>query len=166
MTLVCHHPELATNHMHGKYRTSIPQWRENGSSITPTVASVYTAITAQDLMSTALTINITVDHFGNKSLGYSCFLVLDENGKPGELDSSQEVTVDPVGECLKISCEFGNIFVNLEDYISSSKSLAFMRTQNCMHVINYRCPTTPYTHSSAKFNIECHPMAAKHNNLL
>ena len=101
VTLVCHHPELGTNHMHGKYRTSIPQWRENGSSITPTVASVFTAITAQDLMSTALTINITVDHFGNKSLGYSCFLVLDENGKPGGLDSSQEVTVDPVGECLK-----------------------------------------------------------------
>ena len=98
VTLVCHHPELATNPV--KYHTSVPQWRENGSSITPTVASIFTAVTAQNLMSTALTINITVNHFRNKSLNYSCFLVLDENGNPGGLDSSQEVTVDPVGECL------------------------------------------------------------------
>ena len=94
-TLVCHHPELATNP--GRYLTSTPTWKENGMRITPTVGSVFTAVPPQDLMSTTLTINITVDHFRNKSFYYSCFLVL-AGASAGQVETSQNVFIDPIGE--------------------------------------------------------------------
>ena len=98
MTLVCHHPELANNP--DKYITAIPQWRENGEKITLFIPSVFTAETAVDLIRTTLTINITVDHFRNKSFNYSCLLVLagENELQTGGVETSEEVTVDPVGE--------------------------------------------------------------------
>ena len=69
--------------------------------ITPAVGSVFTAETAQDLMNTTLTINITVDHFRNKSFYYSCFLVL-AGASAVQLETSQNVTIDPIGEWVLI----------------------------------------------------------------
>ena len=55
-------------------------------------------------MNTTLNISITVDHFRNKSFNYSCLLVLAENGLPtGEVETSGEVTIDPVGEWVYIA---------------------------------------------------------------
>ena len=68
--------------------------------ITTSLGTMFEANTSPDLMSTTLTINITVDHFRNKSLYYSCLLVLaGPNGLPtGEVEPSQNVTIDPIGE--------------------------------------------------------------------
>ena len=99
MTLVCHHPEVASNP--GRYFSTAPAWKENGVKMTPSTGIYLQADTSEDLTCTTLTINITVDHFRNKSFNYSCLLALDENGQPtGEVDTSENVTVDPVGECL------------------------------------------------------------------
>ena len=65
--------------------------------ITPAVGTEFTAETAQDSMSTALTINVTVDHFRNKSFYYSCFLVL-AGASAGQLEVSQNVYISPIGE--------------------------------------------------------------------
>ena len=95
MTLVCHHPEVATNP--GRYFTTQPIWREDGVGITPSTGIYLQPDTSEDLTRTTLPINITVDHFRNKSFKYSCFLVL---AVPvGELETSGAVPVDPVGEC-------------------------------------------------------------------
>ena len=97
MTLVCHHPEVASNP--GKYLSNGPLWRESGVGITPSTGIYLQDDTSEDLTHTTLTINITVDHFRNKSFNYSCFLVLAENGLPtGEIETSGVITVDPVGE--------------------------------------------------------------------
>ena len=97
VTLVCHHPELASNP--GKYFIATPAWRENGVVITPSTGTYLQADTSEDLMNTTLNITITVDYFRNKSFNYSCLLVLAENGQPtGEVETSDNVTVDPVGE--------------------------------------------------------------------
>ena len=97
VTLVCHHPEVARNP--GRYLTTGPIWREDGVGITPSTGIYSTADTSRDLTRTTLNINITVDHFRNKSFKYSCLLVLAENGLPtGEVETSENVTVDPVGE--------------------------------------------------------------------
>ena len=95
VTLVCHHPEVATTF--GRYLISTPGWREDGVGITPAIGTVFTSETAPDLVSTALTINITVDHFRNRSFYYSCFLVL-AGASAGQLETSQNVTIDPIGE--------------------------------------------------------------------
>ena len=99
MTLVCHHPELASNP--GKYYDTAPLWRENNGKIRVIEGTIYT----EDLVSstqTFLNITITVDHFRNKSFKYSCELALaDENGRPfGEVETSETITVSPVGECM------------------------------------------------------------------
>ena len=97
VTLVCHHPEVASNPR--RYFTITPLWRENGVGITPSTGVYLQADTSEDLTRTILTINITVDHFRNKSFNYSCEVALAENGLPtGEVETSEEVTVDPVGE--------------------------------------------------------------------
>ena len=96
VTLVCHHPEVASNP--GRYFSSRPWWRENGVGITPSTGVYLQEDTSEDLTHTTLTINITMDHFRNKSFNYSCLLVLAENGQPSGSLKSQEVTVDPVGE--------------------------------------------------------------------
>ena len=64
--------------------------------------TIYTTEIVADLTHTLLNITITVDHFRNKSFKYSCELVLaDENGRPsGEVETSGEITVDPVGELV------------------------------------------------------------------
>ena len=93
MTLVCHHPKLASNP--GRYLTAVPTWREDGTKITPSTGIYLHDDTSEDLTHTTLNITITVDHFRNKSFNYSCFLVL----PMGELETSGAVTVDPVGEC-------------------------------------------------------------------
>ena len=100
MTLVCHHPDLASNP--GRYFTSSPAWREDGVGITPSTGIYLQDDTSEDLTHTTLNINITVDHFRNMSFNYSCLLVLAENGLPatGEVETSDEVTVDPVGELV------------------------------------------------------------------
>ena len=100
MTLVCHHPEVATNR--SRYFSPIPTWTEDGVVIAPADGTIYTTETVADLTHTLLTITITVDHFRNKSFKYSCELLLaDEKGRPfGEVETSGEVTVDPVGELL------------------------------------------------------------------
>ena len=109
MTLVCHHPELAGNP--GKYISTVPSWRENGVRITPAFGTPFTYETAQDFTHTTLNINITVDHFRNESLNYSCLLVVVENGQPIGVESSGQITVDPVGEwvvcmngCIRSYC--------------------------------------------------------------
>ena len=98
VTLVCHHPEVATNS--GRYLATGPQWRENGAEIRPSTGIYSTADTSEDLTRTTLNINITVNHFKNKSFNYSCILLAGQNGRPtGEVETSEnEVTVDPVGE--------------------------------------------------------------------
>ena len=60
----------------------------------------FTADTSLDYATTTLTINITVDHFRNKSFDYLCILALAmDNGLPsGEVDISGIVTVRPYGE--------------------------------------------------------------------
>ena len=100
VTLVCHHPELASNP--GKYFSTGPSWREDGVGIRPSTGVYLQTDTSVDLTSTTLTINITVDHFRNKSFNYSCLLVLAENGQPSGSQTrlNLEVTVDPVGEWM------------------------------------------------------------------
>ena len=70
--------------------------------ITPAAGSMFEASTSQDLMSTTLTINITADHFRDKSFYYSCILLLaGANGLPsGDVETSQNLTIDPRGECV------------------------------------------------------------------
>ena len=102
MTLVCHHPDLTSNP--GRYFTTVPLWRENGVGIIPSVGTMFEANTAVEPTHTNLTITITVDHFRNKSFDYSCLLVLAENGLPtGEVETSENVTVDPIGELVYIA---------------------------------------------------------------
>ena len=96
--LVCHHPELASNPR--RYFSTGPSWRENGVGITPSTGVYSTTDISEDLTSTTLTINISVDHFRNKSFSYSCLLVLAENGLPSGVETSEIVTVDPVGEWM------------------------------------------------------------------
>ena len=99
MTLVCHHPELANNTQMRKYFSTTISWKENGVGITPSHDIYSQVVTAKDLMSTTLSITITVDHFRNKSFGYSCSLVLaNENGDPSGSEKSADITVDPLGE--------------------------------------------------------------------
>ena len=99
MTLVCHHPELASNP--GRYFSQPTAWEENGVGITPSTGVYLQTDTSVDLTRTTLTINITMDHFRNKSFNYSCLLILAENGRPtGEVETSLEVTVDPIGEWM------------------------------------------------------------------
>ena len=104
MTLVCHHPEVVNNSETRKYVTTVPTFREDGVGITPRDGTPFTVETAADHTHTNLTINITVDYFRNKSFNYSCILVLaDGNGRDtGELESSGNVTVDPVGKCSSV----------------------------------------------------------------
>ena len=97
MTLVCHHPEVVSNR--GMYLATGPLWRENGAKITPSTGIYSMTDTSEDNINTTLLITITVDHFRNKSFKYSCLLVLAENGLPtGEVETSNNVTIDPVGE--------------------------------------------------------------------
>ena len=96
MTLVCHHREVASNP--GRYLTAGAVYRENRVGITPSTGVYSTDVTSEDLTRSALNISITVDHFRNKSFNYSCLLVLAENGLPSGSQTSEEVTVDPVGE--------------------------------------------------------------------
>ena len=99
MILVCHHPDLASNR--SKYFITTPTWSENGAVIDIANGSIYTDETVSDLTRTFLTITITVDHFRNKSFKYSSLLQLAENGLPTtEVETSGEVTIDPVGELL------------------------------------------------------------------
>ena len=97
VTVVCHHPEVVSNRP--KYFTTTPSWRENGAVINIVDGTIYTADPV-DLTCTFLNITITVDHFRNKSFNYSCLLVLAENGQPSGSQTSDEVTVDPVGELV------------------------------------------------------------------
>ena len=102
MTLVCHHPEVATNPK--KYFITTPGWNENGEEITPADDTIYSTETVANLSLTFLRVNITVDHFRNKVFSYSCSLVLaDENGDASGSERSGVVTVDPVGEsgCMR-----------------------------------------------------------------
>ena len=105
VTLVCHHPDVASNH--GKYLASGPLWRENGVGITPSTGVYLQHNISQDLTQTTLPISITVKHFRNKSFNYSCLLVLaGENGLPTDkVETSEEVTVDPVGEWTVCECK-------------------------------------------------------------
>ena len=97
VTLVCHHPEVASNP--GKYTTTTPTWKENGTKITPSDGTKYEDETPLDLTRTTLTINITLDYFRNKSFNYYCLLVLAGlDGQPDGMETSGEVNVNPVGE--------------------------------------------------------------------
>ena len=101
MTLVCHHPEVASNR--SRYFSTGPAWREDGIGITPSTGIYSAADISEDHTHTTLNITITVDHFRNKSFNYSCLLALAENGVPtGEVETSEEVTVDPVGEWVYV----------------------------------------------------------------
>ena len=92
VTLVCHHPEVATDPE--RYFTTVPEWREDGKSIPP----LSNTETSADLTYTTHAINITTKHFKGKSPNYTCFLILDKNGHPGNIETSENITVDPVGE--------------------------------------------------------------------
>ena len=67
---------------------------------TPSDGTMFETNTSPDGTRITLTINITVDHFRNKSFYYYFFLVLaGPNGLPtGEVETSQNVTIDPIGE--------------------------------------------------------------------
>ena len=97
MTLVCHHPEVVSNR--SRYFTTTPTWRENGAAIDILDGTIYT-VDPVDLTCTLLNIIITVDHFRNKSFKYSCVLVLAGETKfqIGGVETSNEITVNPVGE--------------------------------------------------------------------
>ena len=97
---MCHHPELASNP--GRYFSTALTWREDGVGITPSTGIYLQPDTSEDHTRTTLNINITVDHFRNKSFNYSCLLVLAENGLPSGVETSQEVSVDPVGELVHL----------------------------------------------------------------
>ena len=104
VTLVCHHPDLASNP--GRYFSQPTAWEENGVGITPSTGIYSTTDTSEDLTRTILNITITVDHFRNKSFNYSCLLLLAVNGRPsGEVETSENVTVDPVGELVVYVCK-------------------------------------------------------------
>ena len=104
MTLVCHHPELASNP--DKYFTTTPTWRENDVKITPIPGTMYEANTAVEPTHTNLTINTTADHFRHESFNYSCLLVLaGENGQANGTETSGVVNVDPMGECTYLYME-------------------------------------------------------------
>ena len=98
VTLVCHHPEMASNPR--RYFIATPVWKEDDRVISILDGTIYTTETVADLTRSFLTINTTVDHFRNKSFKYSCELLLaGKKGRPtGEVETSGEVTVDPVGE--------------------------------------------------------------------
>ena len=97
VTLVCHHPELASNF--DKYFDTEPGWRENNTKITSTTGIYIHEDTSEDRTHTNLTVNITVKHFKNKSFNYLCLLVLaDEDGEASGSEKSGVVTVDPIGK--------------------------------------------------------------------
>ena len=100
MTLVCHHPEVVSNR--SRYFIQTPVWKENDATITIADGTIYTAETVAGLTHTILNIAITVDHFKDKSLMYSCELILagEKGGPTSEVETSGVVTVDPVGELL------------------------------------------------------------------
>ena len=95
MTLVCHHPEVVTDLE--KYLTSAPTWRENSVLITVADDTIYSTETVANKSLTFLRVNITLDHFRNKSFYYSCYLVL-AGASAGQLETSGNVTIDPIGE--------------------------------------------------------------------
>ena len=118
MTLVCHHPEVASNP--GKYFDTDPGWRENGVVITPSTGIYLQEDTSEDLTRTTLNINITVDHFMNQSFKYSCVLAVAKNGIPtGEVETSENVTVDPVGEWVLHVCMHLVLIVHIILYINT-----------------------------------------------
>ena len=96
VTLVCHHPELA-----GKKYSRV-QWRENSGRINLTAGTPFTTNKTWGGTHANLIINITVNHFkfGNKSFNYSCQWKLMQNGQPSRVETSEAVTVDPIGECI------------------------------------------------------------------
>ena len=100
MTLVCHHPEVVTDR--SRYFSPIPTWTEDGVVISIADGTIYTTETVADLTRTLLTINITVDHFRDKSFKYSCELILasEKGGPTSEVETSGVVTIDPVGELV------------------------------------------------------------------
>ena len=101
--------------------------------IRPSTGIYSTADTSEDLMNTTLTISITVDHFRNKSYNYSCELVLTENGLPtGEVEPSDNVTVDPVGEwAVHVCMQFGTHYThNVIVYM-------YVIAHICMYPIHY-----------------------------
>ena len=100
VTLVCHHPEVASNP--GGYIGTGPAWKEDGVVIYSFGGIYLSDVISEDLTSTTLTITITVDHFRNKSFNYSCLLVsFDGNWSP-HVETSQEISVDPVGEWVLV----------------------------------------------------------------
>ena len=109
MTLVCHHPELATNTQTQKYHSTAVSWKENGVGLTPSHDIYSQVVTAKDFMNTTLNITITVDHFRNKSFNYSCSLVLaDETGEAYGSENSGNITVDPLGEQCCVCTQSAN----------------------------------------------------------
>ena len=89
VTLVCHHPELASNP--GRYLSIFPHWRENGVWVSPgPFGEEYLQHNAsEDFTHTTLTINITVDHFRNKSFNYSCSLISPYNLLSSPVETSE-----------------------------------------------------------------------------
>ena len=150
VTLVCHHPDLASNS--GGYITTVPTWRENGVGITPTTGIYLQDDTSEDLTHTTLTINITVDHFRNKSFNYSCFLVL---AMPvGELETSGVVTVDPVGECTVHGCIQLVLIIHIILCIS---------THICMYLFHY-LSSMSVSHTSIGLCTIPHTLACPHHH--
>ena len=96
VTLVCHHPDLASNP--GRYFSTTSTWREDGEIINIVDGTTYFDVTGAGLTQSFL--NIAVDYFRNNPFSYACELVLaDEEGRPtGEVETSEVITVDPVGE--------------------------------------------------------------------
>ena len=92
VTLVCDHPELATNP--SQYKWLLAFWFKNGVHFNPGERSdIYT--TSRNNQHTNLTINIAIGYFGGKAFNYSC--VLDQND--GTLIMSENIAIVPLGEC-------------------------------------------------------------------
>ena len=170
VTLVCHHPEVASNRV--RYFTSTPLWRENGVGIIPSIGVYLQTDTSEDLTSTTLTITITVDHFRNKSFDYTCLLALAENGLPtGGVETSENVTVDPVGEW--VLCRTMIVYV-LYDCVQHCMKSHAINVQSCtvsrvtasfLYCVSFVCfyynhtkytsPTTEPRPPSTIVNIDC-----------
>ena len=130
VTLVCHHPEVASNPE--RYFSQPTAWEENGVEITPIPGTMFTDEIAKDRKSSTLNINITVDHFKNKSFNYSCLLVLAKNGLPSsEVERSENVTIDPVGEWVVYVCMY------VVGACSTHTIILCISTYVCMYLIHY-----------------------------
>ena len=94
---MCNHPQLASDP--GQEYSPRPHWNKNGIPFNPSRESdVYMETTSGDSKYTNLTINITISHFGNKVVKFSCEILSLRRTVQRNITVSEEVTINPIGE--------------------------------------------------------------------